>query len=224
MIPNTQVFSEGKETDWEEFLRKCEIRGIAKEELIGVLGGRFMPFHLGHMATLELLAKQEYRLHIGVVNPDPWDTKLEGERFTLDKNFLTYAERLEAIGRAVSATGKQGVTYGPYYPARWYGEDVYWSYVPGRPETTLQYIALRDDFDRAKFDSYMAKGRNLVVVPLVEGDGVPYSATEIRKRMVAGEDSWRGLVTPGMAGIIDRNGVVDRLLRITRGETARPAP
>ncbi len=217
---NGEYYFSGQKTNLSEYLEELRFIGIKEEEIIAAFPGRFMPYHLGHYKTHKKVAASYNRIHIRIVNPDPWDTKLEGERFSLDKNFLTYAERVEMIGAAGEEIRRDNpnsamVTMGPYFPKRWYGEHVYRRFNPGNENTFLQHLAVRDDFDQDKVQRLMRDRRNFVVVPLQsDGDRI-YSATLVRKLMLEGEE-WRKVVPSFTASVIDRYHVVERLKDLNR--------
>ncbi|MFA6461175.1 MAG: adenylyltransferase/cytidyltransferase family protein [Candidatus Woesearchaeota archaeon] len=220
MIKDVEYYFSGQKISLPGYLWKLGDKGIKEEEIIAAFPGRFMPYHFGHYETHKRIAASYDRMHIGIVNPDPWDTKLTGERFTLDKNFLTYAERIEMIGTACDEIRRKlpesaKFTMGPYYPKRWYGEEVYSRFNPGNKDTFLQHLAVRDDFDRDKVQRLIKSQRNFAIVPLVRDGERIYSATLIRKLMLEGEE-WRELVPSFTESVIDKHHIVERLRDLNR--------
>lgn len=212
---NWIIYEEGKRTTHNAFRQSLAARGFQQSDLIGLFAGRFMPYHNGHDGTLRAVVKPYDRIHVGIVNPDPWDTKLSGERFTLDKNFLTYAERAEMLQVALHYMCRHDATMGPYYPVRWYGAEKYWRYLPGDREITIGHLAVRDEFDVKKMARHRQKRDTFVQVPLQERrPGEPYGATLVRELMLKGEE-WRHLVPQHTADILDKYHCVERLRDLT---------
>ncbi|MBU0536290.1 MAG: adenylyltransferase/cytidyltransferase family protein [Nanoarchaeota archaeon] len=222
------LYINGIQHHWMDIFPWLHSKGLSSEDVIALFGGRFMPYHKGHFETHKKIADFYSHVHIGIVNPDPWDTKLEGERFTLDKNFLTYVERLEMIEGALEQIGNRSrTTISPYYPSHVYGEEKFWRFTPGNPQTVISHIAVRDDFDRKKKQRAIESGRTFVEMPLVYKstlqdsiDGAPledmaYGATKIREYIVEGNDLWREMVPSFTADVIDRYNIVERLKDLT---------
>ncbi|MEK6963182.1 MAG: adenylyltransferase/cytidyltransferase family protein [Nanoarchaeota archaeon] len=210
MIPNSALYYQGEEASWTEFLERLSAKHLSQKDLIGMLGGRFMPFHQGHFQTLEALTRHYSHVHVGIVNPDPWNTLLKGDRFTLDKNFLTYAERVEMVTAALEALSCHA-TIAPYYPIREYNERVFWNFTPGNPEVTVEHLAVRDDFDRWKKERWVEERKTFVEVPLICRESQPYGATEIRRMMLEGSEEWRQWLPSFTADVIDQYHIVERL-------------
>lgn len=72
-----------------------------------IFGGRFQPFHIGHLAVLERLSNlNDQPIIVGIVNPDPkepfrGDDGRQWLRFAKKSNPLNYWERLACIKAAV---------------------------------------------------------------------------------------------------------------------------
>ena len=71
-----------------------------------IFGGRFQPFHVGHLAAIQHLADStSWQIVIGIVNPDPlelWRGDGRGwHRFDRKDNPLNYWERLACIQKCV---------------------------------------------------------------------------------------------------------------------------
>ena len=75
---------------------------------IGIVHGRFQPFHNGHLEYVLQALTHCDRLVIGITNPDPGNTKFDAsntERAKEENNPFTYFERLEMIKNTLREIG-----------------------------------------------------------------------------------------------------------------------
>ena len=76
--------------------------------VVGVVHGRFQPFHLGHLKYVSLVYNKVDSLIIGITNPDPQYTKYdpsEPKRHLLMHNPFTFYERYFMIKQALIEEG-----------------------------------------------------------------------------------------------------------------------
>ncbi len=165
---------------------------------LGMIHGRFQPFHNGHLEYLHLARERCQTLIIGITNPDPLQTAEEetSEHRHLDgANPFTFTERQMMIREVLFDEGVSldRVIFIPFpvnLPDRWR------YYVPAG---AVQYIRVFSPWEQAKVDRLRAFGYRVEI--LQPGVEKRVEATEIRRRLTAGEN-WRELVPPGVARVI----------------------
>lgn len=161
--------------------------------------GRFQPFHNGHLEYLRAARALCENLVVGITNPDP-STILEdpasSHRHLPESNPYTYFERLLMIREVLSDEGvppEQAVMI-PFpvnSPERWR------YYLPRH---VVHYLRVFSDWEQAKVDRLREYGYAVEV--LHPGIEKAVEASEVRRRMAAGED-WRALVPPAVARVIE---------------------
>ena len=161
--------------------------------------GRFQPFHLGHQAVLCMIAENVDEVVIGIGSAqkshEPNDPFTAGERVMMirhaleDSHIRHYALPIEDIQQ----------------------NSLWVSHVLSRtPPFDIVY------------------SNNPLVIQLFEEAGIhveqppmylrgKYSGTQIRKKMLAGED-WRHLVSPAVADVIDEVDGVTRLRNVSKSD------
>lgn len=163
--------------------------------------GRFQPYHLGHQNVLESIAKEVDEIIIGIgsaqVSHEPDDLFTAGERV------LMMTEALETLGV------KQYII--PIEDIR--RNSVWVSHVismtpPFKVVYSNNPLVIRL-FEEAGFEVRQS--------PLFKRER--YSGTEIRRRMLAGEE-WESLVPTSTAMVISEMGGVKRLKIISGGDNA----
>lgn len=169
----------------------------------GMVHGRFQPFHNEHRHyALEGLARSE-RLIVGITNPDPGEIKEEaasGHRHLAENNPYTYFERMEMVLAALTEAGADldRVRVIPFHisePAKWR------YYLP--PAGKLRhFVRIFSPWEQSKVDRLRAEGYEVEVLDPGAEKGI--EATEIRRRMAAGDDSWENLVPPAVVRILAR--------------------
>ena len=165
---------------------------------LGMIHGRFQPFHNGHLEYLHLARERCETLIIGITNPDPLQTAEEEtskHRHLDGANPFTFTERQLMIREVLADEGVSldRVIFIPFpvnLPERWR------FYVPA---DAVQYIRVFSPWEQAKVDRLRAFGYRVEILQQGVEKGV--EATEIRRRLTAGEN-WRELVPPGVARTI----------------------
>ena len=164
----------------------------------GMIHGRFQPFHLGHREYLQLALERCETLLIGITNPDPAQIAEEAEsshRHRADANPYTFFERLLMVRETILDEGipLERVLLLPFpvnLPDRWR------YYLPA---DVTHYLRVFSDWEQAKVARLRDHGYAVEV--LQPGAKKEIEATEVRRRMAAGED-WEALVPPAVARVI----------------------
>ncbi|MEZ4502814.1 MAG: adenylyltransferase/cytidyltransferase family protein [Dehalococcoidia bacterium] len=166
---------------------------------LGMIHGRFQPFHLGHREYLHLALDRSEELIVGITNPDPWQIAEEAassHRHREDANPFTFFERLRMVRAVLLDDGipLERVYIIPFpvnLPERWD------SYVP---DGAVHFVRVFSEWEQTKVDRLREHGyRAEILTPGIEKE---IEATEVRRRLAAGGD-WRALVPPGTARVIE---------------------
>ena len=152
----------------------------------GLYVGRFQPFHNGHLEVIKRIMKEADEL-IVIVGSSQYSHRLD--------NPFTAGERITMIREALEETGIQlsriWIIPVPdiHRHALWVAQVVGYS-----PKFDVVYV--NEPLTRRLF---IEAGFKVECMPLIKRE--VYLATEIRKRMLAGEN-WKELVPSGVAKII----------------------
>jgi nicotinamide-nucleotide adenylyltransferase len=167
---------------------------------LGMVHGRFQPFHNGHLEYLKGAAARCEELFVGITNPDPERIKPESSdplRHLPESNPYTYVERLLMVKAAAADAGIElsrlhVIPFPVNEPELWN------AYVP---DGVVQFIRLFSDWGGTKIDRLRGAGYEVVV--LDEGAEKEISGADVRQALRDGE-GWEGLVPPGVAGILKK--------------------
>jgi cytidyltransferase-like protein len=162
---------------------------------LGMIHGRFQPFHNGHLEYLRGAASRSDEIFVGVTNPDPERVKEEASdplRHLPESNPFTYVERLLMIEAVAEDEGMRAhvIPFPVNEPELWP------AYVP--PGVT-QYLRLFSDWGGTKLERMREAGYEVVV--LDEGARKEISGSDVRAALRSG-DGWETLVPPGVARVI----------------------
>lgn len=172
----------------------------------GVFVGRFQPFHNGHLKAVECILREVDELVI-VVGSSQYSHRMN--------NPFTSGERITLIRRALEEDGIQ--------PSRYYVIPV--------PDTHVhmlwvsQLVGYTPNFDVVYTNEpltrrlFVERGFKVEPVPFYERE--IYSATQIRKRILNGEN-WEELVPNSVAQIIKEIGGVERLQDLAKTDKIPP--
>jgi cytidyltransferase-like protein len=164
---------------------------------LGMIHGRFQPFHRGHLAYLVAAAARCERLAVGITNPDGFPVRPEPSdpaRHLPEANPFTDAERRLMVEAAAAEAGAGPVEVLPFpvtEPALWDGLV---------PEGAVQFVRVLSPWGASKHERLAAHGYRVVVLPAPAGKQV--SGAQVRAAMREGGD-WRALVPPSVAAVID---------------------
>lgn len=164
-----------------------------------VVHGRFQPFHLGHLEYLSLAMQRGSHVVVGITNPSLGrltGERTSGHRHRADANPYTWFERAEMVAASVAeapAYAGHTVRVVPFDvsdPAVW---------TDFLPRGAGHLVTLNEPWDQEKYRRFKEAGHP---VEAIGGNPGRVTATEVRRRMAAGED-WRVLVPHGTAAVID---------------------
>ncbi len=166
---------------------------------IGMVHGRFQPFHNEHLRYLQMAMEQSERLLIGLTNPDPSQTASDDRslhRHTAEANPFTYYERQEMIARSLLSAGIRCeifrcVPFPINFPERWR----YYC-----PDSTVHFIRVFSDWEAGKAAALRASGYAVVELP---HDGKRVSGSEVRA-LIASGGAWEKLVPNSAVDVIKR--------------------
>ena len=159
---------------------------------LGCVTGRFQPVHCQHMELFEMARHECGHLIVAVTNPDPGARHPEPtstHRHTAAANPFTYYERVRLLTAAFEVQELAGcVTIVPFDLTR---PESWPEYVPLRAR---HFVRAYSEWERDKAQRIRAAGYAVTVI-----DGDPdrkLSATDIRRALSQGGDTWRRHVPP----------------------------
>jgi cytidyltransferase-like protein len=164
---------------------------------VGMVHGRFQPFHNGHLEYLLGAAARSARLLVGITNPDRSHRDMEAadpERTLEAANPFTYTERAEMIRAALGGQGLHDALIVPFPISR---PEVWPDYVP---EGCVHFLRVFDAWGIEKAERLRAAGYEVVV--LDPGTEKRITGAEVRRRLNEGAN-WRELVPQEVASVID---------------------
>ncbi len=172
----------------------------------GLYVGRFQPFHKGHLQVIKRILEEVEELII-VIGSSQISHELD--------NPFTAGERIAMVRRALTEEGVDASRY----------------YLIPVPDTNMHsiwvniVISLTPPFEVVYSNSPLTRrlfeeaGFEVKSVPLFLRE--VYSATEIRRRMLA-DEPWEDLVPKGVAEIIAEVRGVERLKALAKSDKAPP--
>lgn len=168
---------------------------------VGHVHGRFQPFHEGHLAYLQWAAGECDELLVGLTNADPShvrDEDADPERSEPRNNPFRYHERDRMVRAAIGDTELAPVRETPVrvlpFPVN--RPDLWEHYVPA---DAVHFLRVLEKWHEVKADRLREHGREVRTVRAER----TVSGTDIRRRMAAGDDSWRGDVPDAVAAVLD---------------------
>ena len=169
----------------------------------GVFVGRFQPFHKGHLEVIKKITKEVDELVI-IVGSSQYSHKLD--------NPFTAGERITMIRNALEETGIQLWRIW-IIPVPDVHQHALWvSHIVGyAPKFDLVY-------SNEPLTSRLFTEAGFKVKPLPFIKREIYLATEIRKRILAGEN-WKELVPKSVARFIEKIGGDTRLRELNKSDT-----
>jgi nicotinamide-nucleotide adenylyltransferase len=168
---------------------------------MGMVHGRFQPFHNGHLDyVLSGIEKCDHCV-IGITNPDPSELILEtssSHRHEVEANPYTYFQRYEMVKQSISDMGIDLrkisiVPFHIFHPAQWQ------SYIPVREEI-VHLVRIFSDWELKKISWLKDYGFEVVVID--EGIQKQVTGTEIRYR-IRKHLEWRSFVPNATARMVE---------------------
>lgn len=174
---------------------------------IGVVHGRFQPFHNDHLVFVMAAKQHCEHLIVGVTSPDPFQSPIQEQdnnRGLADSNPCTYYERLLLITNALKEKGldKSSFTVVPFpieYPERlkFYA-----------PTSAMYFITIYDKWGEEKLRRLKQSGLNTTVLWKRPDKGI--CASDVRRLIRKGE-KWEHLVPNSVAEQIKELGIDTRI-------------
>lgn len=165
---------------------------------VGMVHGRFQPFHNGHLEYCLEAASRCELLVVGVTNPDPSRISPEKEdphRSTPQSNPFPYHARARMVRLSLAAADHDPSSL-QVVPLPIHDVELWPAYVPA---TAVQFMRIYSAWDERKAQRFAAAG--FVVVDLSAGRAKEVSGTTVRARWRA-DDGWQSLVPPAVVQIV----------------------
>ncbi len=167
---------------------------------VGLLVGRFQPFHLGHLEAVKYALKQVDYLYVVVGS-----AQSSHER----DNPFTAAERITMVKGALDGNGVD--------PSRWMAIPIADADSHALWVSTVESMVPKFDVvftnDALTFFLFNEEGIEVEAVPYL--DRSKYSATNVRVRILERKD-WEGLVPKQVAELVKKFGGVERVRALMR--------
>ncbi|KHK01494.1 Nicotinamide-nucleotide adenylyltransferase, NadM family [Desulfovibrio sp. TomC] len=185
-----------------------------------VIHGRFQVLHNDHLRYLLAGKALCDRLVIGVTNPDPSHTRHDPAdplRSLESSNPLTYFERAQLLHAVLAEAGLSPQEFFVVpFPINL--PELYRHYVP---LDALFLVSIYDEWGRRKLKYFESLTLHTHVLWEVPPEDKGLSATEVRRRMGAGEP-WEHLVPPAAAGLLRQWRIPERLSGQAEAAAGRP--
>lgn len=161
----------------------------------GLFIGRFQPFHLGHLKAIEYALEGVDELVVGIGSSQYSHTS---------ENPFTAEERKRMIVESLPKTGKYVVVEIPDVH-----NDGIWvqHVVKNAPEFQIVYTS-----GLLEGKLFRKAGFHVKKIPFFSRS--EYSATNIRSKIRAGDNSWTKLVPEGTRRVIEEVGCVERIKKL----------
>lgn len=177
---------------------------------LGMIHGRFQPFHNGHLIYALEAWKLSEKLIIGITNPDPSQTKENPHsphRHLPQNNPFTFWERFEMIKNSLlehdlERTDFEIIPFPINYPERW----KYYL-----PPDAVHFIRFRNEWSQEKIDLF--KRQQITLIVLKNQEGIDITGMEVRRRL-AQNQGWQELVPNGTGKVLEKLDATKRLRKI----------
>ena len=164
----------------------------------GMIHGRFQPFHNHHLDYLQKALARSRKIIVGITNPDPGEVievSTSAHRHLEESNPYTFFQRLEMIQGVLLDLGVARADFRiiPFH----IHEPRKWRYYLPPKDVLTHYVRVFSPWEQSKVDRLRAEGYHVEVLDPGAEKGI--EASEVRRRIAAGDDSWRDLVPPAVA-------------------------
>jgi nicotinamide mononucleotide adenylyltransferase len=179
---------------------------------LGVIHGRFQVFHHDHLRYVLAGKMRCHHLVVGITNPDPLltrDDATDPHRSRAEANPLTYFER-HVMVRAALIEAECSLQEFSIVPFPINLPELYAYYLP--MDATF-YLTIYDPWGRRKLEQFKALGLKTEVLWERDPDHKGLRASEIRRLMATGQP-WKALVPPGVAALMERWNIPERVRRL----------
>ena len=183
---------------------------------VACIHGRFQPFHLGHVDYLQACLKEWQQVLVGIAAPTPVPLSFPGveHRNRPSANPLTYVERMILIRECCRNLGidDSRIEFIPF---------------PIDEPTTLSNIVPKYvvctttrlyDWNDEKIRRLTNEGYSVHV--LEQCQKVPFDGSKIRALIRSGDASWKAMVNPAVARLLDQWEIRPRLECLAADETS----
>jgi nicotinamide-nucleotide adenylyltransferase len=171
---------------------------------VGLLVGRFQPFHLGHLAAVKYALKRVQYLYVVVGS---------AQRSHERANPFTAGERITMIKSALDGNGVD--------PSRWMAIPIADADSHSLWVSSVESMVPKFDVvftnDALTFLLFKEEGAEVKAVPYL--DRTRYSATNVRDRILEQKD-WESLVPAQVAKLVKKFGGVERVRALMRKDLA----
>lgn len=181
-----------------------------KREPVGVIHGRFQVLHNDHITYLEAGRALCDHLVVGITNPDPDLTgfdEADPQRSTPAANPFTFYERYRMTGAALLELGWNPAGFS-VVPLPINKPELYRYYVP---MDAVFYLTIYDSWGERKLEMFKSLGLRTHVLWRKKAEEKGLGSADIRDRIARGLP-WEDLVPPAVARIMNKTGLVERIL------------
>jgi len=169
---------------------------------VGLLVGRFQPFHYGHLAAVEFALKRVDYLYVVVGS---------SQRSHERDNPFTASERISMIKSALDENGVD--------PSKWMAIPIPDADSHSVWVSSVESMVPKFDivFTNDSLTHLLFKEERIVVRAVPYLDRKKYSATNVRDRILERKD-WESLVPPQVAKLVRNFGGVERVRELIKGD------
>lgn len=175
---------------------------------IGMIHGRFQPFHIGHLRYLkDALALTRLCLLVGVTNPDLESQSVadssDPHRHTPEANPFSFVDRARMVSRSVELDLKhRGLPVVLPVPFNVHATET-WGWIP---RDTLQFVNVLEPWDEVKVDRFRQYGFVVKHIPHER----EYSGSGVRA-MIKNEQDVAKYVPSGTMEVLTELGITNQL-------------
>lgn len=175
---------------------------------VGVVLGRFQPFHKGHLKYVLLGLRESKNLIIGITTPGERPSKYEPrdpQRFGIQNNPFTYFERKKMIKESLEDEGINSghVKFIHFKPSRL---DLWFKKVP---KSVTYFLTLTDTVNK-QADQMRSQGLKVKILEFIKDDR--FKGLNVRKLMKA-NSKWVSLVPKSVAKFLKEGKSVKKVYK-----------